>query len=274
MQHLRGAEPVEDRGAETLLPRRADLRRQRLAGRDREAQPRRAVPVPDTGRLAVPRRAGAVLPASRAALVRAGGLREHRAVERRHAKENGRPVLAQERRHRVRRRAAGEDHGGRTDVEREGHRVAQPVGEEELGGGEDEIVLPDPERRHPVVLGGGDQVAVQVHRALRDAGGTGGIEPERDVVAGGGRRGEPRRYRREEIVEPEIMDGAGPGLRPRAGEEGSGPCPARGRRRAPRLPPPRPAGRVADSSSAGANRSSNASLTTAIRARESCRRWA
>ena len=200
-----------------------NLRRQRLAGRDREAQPRRAVPGA-AGRLRVPGQCAGGPPAhGRAGLLRAGRLREHRAVERRYAVEDRRLVLAQDCHHRVRRRAAGEDHRGRTDIERKGHAVAEAVGEEELGGGIDEIVLPDPEGRHAVVLGGGDQIAVQVHGALRRAGGAGGVEPERDVVAGGGRCVEFGRRSREQIREPVMSVSAGPCRRLRVAG-GIAPC--------------------------------------------------
>ena len=86
-------------------------------------------------------------------------------------------------------------------MERKGHAVAETVGEEELGGGVDEIVLPDPERPDAVVHGGRDEVPVQMHRALRRAGRAGGVEPERNVVAGGGRRIELWRRSREQCRE-------------------------------------------------------------------------
>ncbi|MCY1293744.1 hypothetical protein D9M70_430120 [compost metagenome] len=167
MQHFRGADAIQDVAAEMRQETLADIARQCLAGRGAHAQRHLAA-------------RGQV------------GRGEQAGEQCRHATENGGLLLAQTPEHRRRRGPFGHQHGGRTHRHREGQRIAQPIGKEQLGGREHHVVLADAEHLAGIEVGGMEQVAVGVHRALGSAGRARRIEPERHVV-GAGARG--RRWR-------------------------------------------------------------------------------
>ena len=158
VQHLGGADAVEELGAGALGPALADFGGQRFAGGRADSQ----IEFCTIGKTGVDEQGG---------------------IKRRHAIEDGRLVLDQALEHRVRRRPLRHQDGRGAHGEREGQRVAQAVGEEELRRGEHDVGFPDAEHRHGVELGGEDEVRVQVHRALRRAGRARRVEPEAHVVA-------------------------------------------------------------------------------------------
>ena len=74
---------------------------------------------------------------------------------------------------------------GRAGPEREREAVAEAVGVEELGGGEVDVVARRLEDVLRVVLAGVEDVGVAVDDALRPAGRSGAVEPERHVLGVG-----------------------------------------------------------------------------------------
>ena len=117
---------VEPMPSRTSTPTRcapalADMRGQRLAGRDAKAQPVGAGAAADVV------------------------VREQRGVERGHAVEDRRPVPAHDSNTRVGRRPVRPQHGGGADRHRERHGVAEAIGEEQLGRREHHVVLADAE---------------------------------------------------------------------------------------------------------------------------------
>ena len=113
--------------------------------------------------------------------------RGQRGVERRHPEEQRRPGLLEPLAYDVRARPAGLQDGRRPDGEREEHRVADAVGEEHLRDRERRVVGGDAEHLGAVRLADVPDVRVPVHRRLGQAGGAGGVEPQRPRVVGGRR---------------------------------------------------------------------------------------
>ena len=163
MAGLGGADAVDDLDAEALVPAAIELRRQRLARRHAEAE-RREVEPP------------------------LGLLRgEHRGVERRDAEEDRGTLTRDQLEHRVRRRPLRVQHALPADAHREVARVAEAVGEEELGGRVHLVGRPEAEHLLRIGLGGDDHVVVEVDGSFGAARRARGVQPERDVVARGGR---------------------------------------------------------------------------------------
>ena len=158
LEHLGRADAVEHVAARGGAPALAEMRRQRLAGRDAQPQP---------------------VGAGAAAHVL---VREQRGVERRHAVEDRRAVPAHELEHAVGRRPRRQQHGGGADRHRERHGVAHAVGEEQLRGREHDVVRADadhalahqPRRAH--------RRGVHVLDALGVAGRARRVHPERHLV--------------------------------------------------------------------------------------------
>ena len=158
VQHLRGADAVEDVEPHTVAPSLQQRLRQRLAGRDAHAQPiaRRQL-----------------------------GFGEQHRVKRRYTAEKRRAVLSEDRLHHRRRRPHGREHHGGADRERKRQRVAEPVGEEQFRRGEHHVVGGDAEHVAAVGVRGELEIAVAMDHAFRIAGGAGGVQPERRLVATG-----------------------------------------------------------------------------------------
>ena len=160
VQHLRRADAVEDLGAGALLPALADVLRQRLAGRGRDAQRRQRVARPAPDRRAAARTASARRRRS------SGGAAASRAAP---SPAPADPRTA--RRSRPPRAGTSARCRGRT------RRTASPPSTR--------CRRADAEDRQRVQRRGPDQRAVQVHRALRLAGRARRVQPERDVVRRG-----------------------------------------------------------------------------------------
>ena len=177
MQHLGRADAVEDLyAARALGPSLPQLLRQRLArgGADPELESR---------------------------MVREVGRGKERGIERGDAVEDRRLPFDQPLEHRVGRRALGHQDRRRADRQRKGQRVTQAVGEEELRGREHDVGFADAEDGLAVELGGGDEVRVEMHRALRRSGRARRVEPEAHVVAGGRSRVGRRVFPHEQLFE-------------------------------------------------------------------------
>ena len=160
VQHLGGADAVEDGQAVGVVPAPPDLGRQRLGGRD--AQPhRRQVPLGCLG----------------------GG--QHGVVEGRDREQQARPVALDGVQDPVGGGPAVELDRGRPDPERERQAVAEAVGVEQLGGREAEVALADVQHLGGVGLAGVGQVVLEVDDPLGPAGGAGAVQPEGGVVAVG-----------------------------------------------------------------------------------------
>ena len=127
------------------------------------------------------------------------GLASSAAIQRGHAVEDRRLVLAQPREDRGRRGPLGHQHRRGADRQRKREAVAETVGEEQLRRREDDVVLADAEDRLRVELGGRDQARLHVHGAFRRAGRTRRIEPETGIVAGRRRRRERRARCRHQL---------------------------------------------------------------------------
>ena len=111
MQHLGGADAVEDLAAVGCGPALADLGRQGLAGADADAQVQFAA-------------------------LAAGRVGQQRGEEGGHAVEDRRLEFLQRREHIAGGGPRGQQHRRRADAHREGEGVAQPIGEEQLGRGD------------------------------------------------------------------------------------------------------------------------------------------
>ena len=97
-------------------------------------------------------------------------------------------MLAQQRGDAVRRRPVGQQHRGGADRQGKRHGVAEAVGEEQFRHRIADVAFLEARDRRAVEIGGQLEAGVDVHRALRLAGGARSVEPERHVV-GDGRRG-------------------------------------------------------------------------------------
>ena len=183
VQHLGGADAVDDVDAEVRLEALAQLGRQRLAGRGH--QPKRHLPARRQGR--VGQHAGKAR----------GGAVEHRRPEAGHAAgqalEGGGG-----------RGALGHQQGGGAHAHGEGEGIAQAVGKEQLGRRKADVVLVQLQHALGVQLAGPVGVGVRVHRALGPAGGAAGIQPEGRVVGLGGRGLGQRRVRGDEGAEVDL----------------------------------------------------------------------
>ncbi len=178
MQHLRGADAIDDLDAEMVGPALADVLRQGFAGRGAQAQ-------------------------RHVALLRQVGGGEHAAVTGGRAVEHRGPLVLEALEAGLRCGALGHQHHAGAHAEREAQRVAQAVGEEQLGGGEHHIVLTQREHALAIQLGGPVKIGLGVHRALGRAGGARGIQPERRLVAvrvGGLRCGRVAAHQGGEVV--------------------------------------------------------------------------
>ena len=161
VQHLGGADAVQDVHPHQAGPFGADMLRQRFPGGDAAAQPGRPG-------------AGAQV-----------GVRHQIGIQRRHAAQHGRAMLPHQRQHGVRRGAVREQHAARADRHREGHGVAEPIGEEQLGHGIHEVVRPNAQHLLAVRVKGRAQAAMDVAYAFGRRGGAGGVQPERRFVLAG-----------------------------------------------------------------------------------------
>src|SRR5262249_42439075 len=133
--------------------------------------------------------------------------RQERAVKRRHAVENCRPVLTQNAANRSWGRALAEQDGGCADRKRKTERIAKPVGEEQLGCGEDDVTLLNSEYRLGVELGGPHRTRVYMDCALRCACGARRVKPEAGVVGTRVRSGEIRSCRCHHVGKPWVARG-------------------------------------------------------------------
>ena len=158
VQHFGRADAVENVDAITLAPASADVRRQRLAGRDAAA---------DFELVALGRR-------------RTG---EEAGIERRHRVEHGDLVFLQKIGDQIRRRPMRQQHGGRADRHRKRQRIAEAVGEEQLCHRIADVLFGDAEYRRGIEIVGEFEIGVGVHGAFRFAGGARRIEPEAHIVA-------------------------------------------------------------------------------------------
>ena len=184
MQHLGGAEAVQNVHADGLLPAAQDFGRQRLAGGDRK--PERVFPRP--------RRLAA---------------REQHGEQGRHAEEDRGPRLAQQAADRPRLRRPFEQHRSGARRHRECQAVAEPVGEEQLGGGKQHVVFAHAQRRPGIELSRARHVAVKMHRPLGLACRARGVEPEAHLVLHGIGRAEDRALGRDQPREfAAILDDA------------------------------------------------------------------
>ena len=165
MQHLGGADAVQDGQPVGVVPAAPHVGRQRLGGRD--AQPHRRQVAPLGARAA-----------------------QHGVVERRYGEEQRRSEALDRLEDSVGDRAAAELHRRGAHPDGEGEAVAEPVGVEQLGGGQADVVLADAEHLGGVRLAGVGKVVLEVDDPLGPAGGPGAVEPERRVVAVGVGRGE------------------------------------------------------------------------------------
>ncbi|MNT31919.1 hypothetical protein D3C72_1677760 [compost metagenome] len=113
--------------------------------------------------------------------------------------------------HGLRGGAFGHQDDGGAHRQREGQAVAQAVGEEQLRGGEHHVAFLDAQHGLGIELGRVPQVAMGVDHALGLAGGTGRIQPERDLVGQGARGGGKGRAGQQglEFVCPVGQAGAG-----------------------------------------------------------------
>ena len=161
MQHLGGAETVDDVDTEAVAPTSRDTGRQRLAGRET-------------------RGAGEFGGCGRS---RAG---EKRSIERRHREHHRDGIPAKQFGDRIRRRPARHQHRECPDRERQGHRIAEAVGEKQLRDREDEIGLGQTDHPIAVEIGRQPRTGMDMHRGFGFSGRTGRVEPEADVVSGRG----------------------------------------------------------------------------------------
>ncbi len=164
-----------------MAPAFADLRRQRFAGRDADAQAVRTGAGSD-------RR-----------------MREQRRIEGGDRIEDRRPVPPHQFEDRVGRRPLRPQYRGGADRKRKGHRIAEPVGEEHLGGGEHDIVGADAKHTLSHQFGRRRQAGMDVLHAFRVAGGTGGIKPEGDFVGNGFRDEGCARSARADILQADDL---------------------------------------------------------------------
>ncbi len=100
-----------------------------------------------------------------------------------------------------------EQHGGGPEAHREGDHPAEAEGEADRRAADEHVVRAGPERRAREAVADRHDVAMEVHRALRPAGGARGEGDQRDVVARGVEVGELGRFAPHALLEL----GAGPG---------------------------------------------------------------
>ncbi len=183
VQHLGGADAIEDLDAEARGEGAADFLGQGLARRHADAQ---AI--------------GARVP-------RGTRIGEHGGIERRHAVEHGGTMLLQGGEHEVRCRALRAQDGRRADRHRKRHGVAEAIGEEQFRRRIDDIVGGEADAGLADETGGFHEARMHVAGALGHAGRARRVEPEGDLVAAGVGGRESRVVQGELVAEGQRVGG-------------------------------------------------------------------
>ena len=123
-------------------------------------------------------------------------LAEHRAVRGRRGEADGGAVASAIAGEQLVRRRLLQQHRGGADTQREQHEAAEPEGEGERRRADEEVVRARlAARAGAIAVADRQHVAVEMHGALRLAGGAGGEGDQADVVARGVARREGARSR-------------------------------------------------------------------------------